>query len=79
MVVFGYIMLMHLSLATFLTSLRRVNQAESSLVFSLFVLVLFFFSSCVWDPAIRKADLLGSDLLFFFTSPHLPTPSLGGG
>ena len=43
MVVFGYIMLMHLSLATFLTSLRRVNQAESSLVFSLFVLVLFFF------------------------------------
>lgn len=66
MVVFGYIMLMRLSLATFLTSLRRVNQAESSVVFSLFELVMFF------------PDLLGSDLAVLHL-PHLPTPSLGGG
>lgn len=56
MVVFGYIMLVHLSLATVLTSLRRVNQAESSAVSSLFVLDMFF--PCVWDPAIRNPDLL---------------------
>lgn len=72
MVVFGYIMLMHLSLATFLTSLRRVNRAESSGVFSLFVLVIF--SQCVWYPAISKPDLLGSDLLFF-TSPTYQPPA----
>lgn len=42
MVLFGYIMVMRLSLATFLTPLMRVNRAESSVVFSLFVLVIFF-------------------------------------
>lgn len=77
--VFGYIMLVHLSLATVLTSLRRVNQAESSAVYSQFVLDIFF--PCVWYPAIRNPDLLGSDLLFF-TSPTYQPPasvSLGGG
>lgn len=71
---------MQLSLATFLTSLRRVNQTESSTV---------FFSICarvcvcararvcfsgVWDRAITKPDLLGSDLLFF-TSPTYQPPA----
>lgn len=60
-----------LSLATFLTSLRRVNQVRSSTVFSLYVRVIF---SCVWDTAITKPDLLGSDLLFF-TSPTYQPPA----
>lgn len=38
------------------------------------VCACFFFFSCVWDPAITKPDLLGSDLLFF-TSPTYQPPA----
>lgn len=72
--VFGYIMVMRLSLATFLTPLMRVNRAESSVVFSLFVLVIFF--PCVWDPAIRKPDPLSTDLLFITSPTNQPPASV---
>lgn len=66
-------MLMHLSLATFLTSLlRRVNRAKRSAVFSQFV--YFILCVCGGGAAIRKPDLLGSDLLFF-TSPTYQPPA----
>lgn len=70
MVVFGFIMLMYLSLATFLTSLRRVTQAKSS------INIICSFFSCMWDLAIRKSDQLGNinDLLFF-TSPTYQPPA----
>lgn len=74
MVVFGYMVLLHLSLATFLTSLRRVNRAETRLCFFFFFLFVLVILSCVWDPAFRKPDLLGSDLLFF-TSPTFQSPA----
>lgn len=63
--VFGYIMLMYSSVATFPTSLRRVNQAEMSIAFSLCLLVMFFFP----DP-------LGSDLLFFSSPTYQPPVSV---
>lgn len=71
---------MQLSLATFLTSLRRVNQTESSTVFfSICARVCACARACVyfsgvWDLAITKPDLLGSDLLFF-TSPTYQPPA----
>lgn len=69
---------MQLSLATFLTSLRRVNQTESTTVFfSICARVCVCARACfsgVWDLAITKPDLLGSDLLFF-TSPTYQPPA----
>lgn len=52
-VVFGYIMLMHSSLAAVQTSLMRVNQAESPLGFSRLVrFVCFRARACMWAPVI---------------------------
>lgn len=57
MVVFDYFMLMLLSLATFLISLRRVNRAVAGLCFSLFVLVIL--SLCVLVFSNQKTRSVG--------------------
>lgn len=71
-----WLTLHHVNAFVFGNNPNLVRACESSwklgCIFS--IRACCFFPPCVWDPAIRKSDLLGSDLLFF-TSPTYQPPA----